>query len=180
MAYGLQGGILALALGLAGGAVRRSASGAALGGLTGLVIGAAVGAGASLGIFPIFFRNLDPISGDILLPLITHAVFWATLGAAAGLAYGVGHGGGLRFVLRAVSGGILGAALAVLVYEFLGALAFPQAKTDQPFASEPAARLLAQALTGLAITLGISLGARPKASRNPSPNRPEAVSGVPV
>jgi hypothetical protein len=63
-------------------------------------------------------------------------------------------------MLLAVLGGIAGAVCGVLVYEITGALVFSGAKTDQPYASEIPARLLAHAATGLAISLGVWMGRR--------------------
>jgi hypothetical protein len=153
--YGIQGAVLAMALGIAGGVTRRSRSSAIMGGLIGLVIGAVGGAGVSSILFPWFFRNLDPISGDLLLPLLTHFAIWSTLGVAAGVSYASALAGGARGMLLAVLGGIAGAVCGALVYEISGAIVFSGAKTDQPYASETPARLLAHAATGLAISLGV-------------------------
>lgn len=161
LAYGCQGAILGLALGLAGAAVRRSAKRAGVAAPSGLVVGGAAGAGASFGLFPVFFEHLDPISGDLLLPLATHVAVWSAVGASGGLAFGIGLGTGRAGVARSALGGLIGAALGALAYEFLGAFFLPQAKTDQPFAAEAAARLLAQALTGLAAAAGVAAAARP-------------------
>ena len=49
------------------------------------------------------------------------------VGAAAGLALGLGLGGGR--VARAIIGGILGAAVAAVIYEFGGAVVFPLDRT---------------------------------------------------
>ncbi len=170
LAYGLQGAILGLALGLAGAAVRRSARLAGLAGLVGMVVGGAAGAGASFGIFPIFFEHLDPISGDLLLPLAAHVAVWSAVGAAGGLAFGIGLGAGRGGIARSALGGLIGAALGALAYEFLGAFFFSQAKTDQPFAAEAAARLLAQALTGLSAAVGAAAAARPPHPQSPAPS----------
>ena len=168
LAYGLQGAILGLALGLAGAAVRRSAGVAPAAALVGLIGGGAAGAGVSFGLFPIFFRYLDPISGDLLLPLIAHSAVWSAVGAAGGLAFGIGRGGGPGRIAWAVLGGLAAAALGAVACEFLGAFIFPQAKTDMPVAAEPAARLLAITLFCLSTAAGAASTDRPS---SPGPAR---------
>jgi hypothetical protein len=154
LAYGLQGAILGLALGLAGAAVRRSAGAAPVAALAGLIGGGIAGAGVSFGLFPIFFRHLDPISGDLLLPLITHGAVWSAVGAAVGLAFGIGRGGGPGPIARAALGGLIAAALGAVACQLFGAFIFPQAKTDMPVAADPSARLVAIVLICLSIAAG--------------------------
>jgi hypothetical protein len=166
LAYGLQGAILGLALGLAGAAVRRSANTVPAAALAGLIGGGVAGSGLSFGLFPILFRQLDPISGDLVLPMIIHVAVWSVVGAAVGLAFGIGRRGGPVRIGRAVLGGLLGAALGAVAYQLLGAFFFPTAKSDMPIAAGAAARLLGLALTGLSTAAGVAIADRP--ARHPT------------
>jgi hypothetical protein len=155
LTYGLQGAILGVSLGLAGAVSRRSARAVAFAMLAGLIAGGAASAGLSAVVFPAFFRNFDPISGDLSLSLITHLAVFSVVGATSGLAFGIGLGGGPGRAARAALGGLVGAVVGSITYECIGAFAFPQARTDLPVAAEMLARLLAQALTGLAVSIGV-------------------------
>ena len=173
LAYGIDGALLGMCLGLAGAFVRRFSGAAAVAALVGLIVGGGAGAGASSGLFPIFLRHLDPISGDLLMPMIAHAAVWSALGSS-------GRPGvwdracGIRnpeTIVRAVLGGLTGAALGAIAFQFLGALCFPQSKTDMPLAAEPAARLLALALTCLSTAVGVAISDRPAMSHQGGPRR---------
>src|SRR5205814_1911460 len=118
LAYGGLGMVLGLALGAAGGLVRRSAIAAIAAGVAGLVLGGAAGAGATLTLLPSYHaaRAAAPdeeVTNDLTLALRTHGGIWIAIGAATGLALGLGLGGGAR-IARATFGGILGAALAAV------------------------------------------------------------------
>jgi hypothetical protein len=167
LAYGLQGAILAVSLGLAGAAARRSFGTVPAAALAGLIAGGGASAGLSAVIFPAFFRQFDPISGDLLPSLIAHAAAWSAVGAAGGLAFGIGLRVGPRDLARSVLGGLAGVAVGSIAYEFLGAFAFPQARTDLPLAASPTSRLLAQALIGMAVAAGTVAVSRPV--RPPTP-----------
>ena len=97
-------------------------------------------------------------TNDLALALRTHGGIWLAVGAAAGLALGLGLGGGTR-VARAFFGGILGAALATVIYEFAGALVFPMAQTFRPMAMELGPRLLAHLSVALCVSAGALWGA---------------------
>jgi hypothetical protein len=107
-----------------------------------------------------------------LLPLIFHLSLWTALGAAAGLAYGLGRAGPRpsRLVAGAL-GGLAGAAAAAFVYEVVGALAFPQDRTDEVFATTASARVLAHlcvaALVAVGAVLALSPRRRPEKSTAP-------------
>src|SRR5258705_4283196 len=91
LAYGLQGSILGLLLGLAGVVAGGGARAALLAIPAGLLVGG-LGAAASLGLFQLWMRHQDPIAGDLTLSLLTHGGAWAAVGAGAGLAFGLGLG----------------------------------------------------------------------------------------
>jgi hypothetical protein len=164
-AFAATGGLLGIALGLAGGASRRSVGSAASAGSTGLLLGAIGGAGVARLALPIIYSRLDPQASDLMLPMLAHEVLWSVAGVAGGLAFGLGAGGKGRW-LRTALGGFIGAAMAVVVYEFAGALGFPTHRTHLPLAGSPEARALAQLLVALGTAIGAVLAAdEPKARR---------------
>jgi hypothetical protein len=168
-----QGAILGVVLGLAGGLARRSARAGAAAAVAGGVLGAAAAAGAAFALLPIYYRTVEPTQNDLGIPMITHGGIWGAAGAAAGLAFGMGLGGRGRWARCAV-GGLLGGAAAALVYDFVGALAFPLDKTTQPLSVTMRARLLAHLAVGLLTAVGVAVAGTTVASRvRPVPsNRP--------
>ena len=169
LAYGLQGAILGLVLGLAGAAARGSAGAGA--GFTaaavGLLLGGTIGSGAAIGAFMALFRFVGANHEDLLPVLLAHEAAWAPIGAVGGLAFGLGLGGRGR-VARALAGGVLGAAVAVLMYEAGGSLLFPLDRTGDPVAATSMARLFAHGAVGLLTALGAVLfceTARPAPAR---------------
>jgi len=158
LAYGGLGMVLGLALGAAGGLARRSPRAAIAAGLTGLVLGGAVGAATTVLILPSYHatraeRTDENYNEDLVLALRTHGAIWLAVGAAAGLALGLGLGGGAN-VARALVGGILGAGLGTVIYEFGGAIGFPLAQTFRPMAPEAIPRLLAHLSVALCVAAG--------------------------
>jgi hypothetical protein len=172
LTYGLQGAILGLMLGLAGGLARRSPA-AAVGAVV-LGVGAAGSAGALAArvLIPVFFRNVDDQAADLTLPLLVHGGLWCPIGAAAGLALGFGRGGWVCGA-RAALGGLLGAVVGTMVYEAGGALLFPLAKTVLPIPLSVGARGLAH----LAVAAPVALCAA-VASQAPNPRPGPAPGGV--
>lgn len=153
IAYGSLGILLGLGLGLAGGSTRGAEGRALPGALSGIVLGGVAGAGASLLILPLYHAarkasNDDDVNLDLALALVTHGGIWLAIGAAAGAALGLGQGGSYR-IPRGVVGGILGAGLAAVIYEVVGALAFPLAQTFRPRATTWPARLMAHLLVAM-------------------------------
>jgi hypothetical protein len=114
-------------------------------GAAGLGLGGLAGAGATYalcGVFHELFRaSNEAFSKDLLRPLLMHGGMWLPAGLFGGLALGLGLGGWKRGIQTAF-GGLLGAAIAVVAFEIVGALAFPTAKTAHPVATEAGARLL--------------------------------------
>jgi hypothetical protein len=158
LSYGVLGALLGLALGAAGGLARRSPRAAVTAALIGLVLGAAAGTGTTFLLLPWYHAsrgvpNMDNATQELGLALATHGGIWVAVGAAAGLALGLGLGG--RRVAQAIIGGILGAAVAAVLYDFGGGIVFPMDKTFGPTAMAPAPRLLAH----LAVALFVSAGA---------------------
>src|SRR4051794_30593576 len=157
MTYGGLGALLGLALGAAGGMARRSPRAAITAALIGLVLGAAAGFGTTFLLLPWFHAHYtmpgdDSFTQELGLALSTHGGIWMGIGAAAGLALGLGLGGGR--VSRAIVGGVLGAAVAALIYEIGAAAAFPMDQTFLPLAIKPAPRLLAHLAASLCVSAG--------------------------
>jgi len=152
-AFGFMGGLFGLAFGLAGGAARRSIVAAVSSGVVGLLAGALGTGGAAWLILPIFYARLDPQSGDLVMPLLTHGAIWCAAGAAGGLAFGLGVGGRGRW-LRTALGGLVGAGLATVAYELIGALGFPTLGTHLPLSNAPITRGLAQILVAIGTGIG--------------------------
>jgi hypothetical protein len=161
LAYGGLGMVVGLALGAAGGLARRSTAAAIAAGITGLILGGAAGAGATLALLPSYHATRAAASdenytNDLALALRTHGGIWLAVGAAAGLALGIGLGGGARMA-RAFIGGILGAVVAAVIYEFGGAVLFPVAETFRPMAADPIPRLLAHLAVAVCVAAGALL-----------------------
>ena len=71
-------------------------------------------------------------------------------------------------------GGLVGAAAATVVYEFVGALAFASDKTDMPLSASITTRGMAQLLVPLLSALGavlaLRLSAKPAGRADPALN----------
>jgi hypothetical protein len=176
LAYGGLGMVLGLALGVAGGLARRSMGAAIAAGVVGMVLGAAAGAGMTSLLLPFYHSTRATLqeadhNNDLALALRTHGGIWLAIGAAAGLALGIGLGGGARMA-RALIGGILGAGVAAVIYEFGGAILFPVAETFQPMAKEMIPRLSAHLAVALCVAAGALLVADHLTLRRATP-RPD-------
>jgi hypothetical protein len=161
LAYGGLGMLLGMVMGATGGQARRSSRAAIAAGVTGLVLGGAAGAGATLALLPSYHRARaaatdEDYTKDLALAMRTHGGIWIAVGAAAGLALGIGLGGGPRMV-RAVIGGILGACVAAVIYEFGGAVLFPLSQTFRPMAYDVVPRLFAHLSVALCVSAGALL-----------------------
>jgi hypothetical protein len=145
------GATLGLGLGLVGGLARGSIASAIRGGLAGLLLGGVAGGGAAMGLLSIYYANYDPRTEDLLLSLATHAGPAAAIGAATGAALGLGLRGR---VIQALAGGMLGAIGGAVLYEIIGALALPFARTGAPMAAAMGPRLLLPLLIAVPAALG--------------------------
>ncbi len=171
LTFTAMGGFLGLTMGLAGGLARRSVLASSLAAIGGLLLGTAAGASTALGLVSNFYKKYDPQLGDLTLPLLTHGGIWSAVGAIGGLAFGLGLGGNGRWKATVV-GGLVGAAAATVIYEFVGALAFATNKTDLPVSSSITTRGMAQLLVAILSAVGMVLALRQ------SPKR-ETTSSVP-
>jgi hypothetical protein len=157
LSSGLFGALLGAVLGACGGLGRRSAAAARRAALIGLLIGAVAGTGAALAIVPQYFRWYLRLRPEGLIPpLLLHGGIWGAIGAAGGLAFGLGRGGRGQ-AAQALLGGLLGALQGAVLYELIGALAFPTSRTDQPAAADWTPRLLARLLVAGLAALGAAL-----------------------
>ena len=147
------GGFLGLAMGLTGGLARRSVPAGIRAAIVGFVLGAAAEAFLAYGVVSMFFKRYDPLAGDLALPLLTHGAIWLAVGAIGGLAFGLGLGGQGRWRSTLV-GGLLGAAVATVVYEIGGALVFASSKTELPLSSTVTTRAIALLLVATFSAVG--------------------------
>ena len=85
--------------------------------------------------------------------MLSHEVLWSVAGAVGGLVCAIGAGGRDRSKRMAL-GGWLGAALATVGYELVGALAFPTHQAQLPVSDSPQTRALAHGLLALGAALG--------------------------
>ena len=158
-AFGTMGGLLGIAFGLAGGGCRRSVRSAGMAGAVGLLAGSAAVAVVSWVVLPFVYTRMDPQSHELGAPLLYHELLWSVAGAVGGAAFGLGTGGRGLWV-RTAFGGWVGAALAIVVYELVGALAFPSHQTQFPLAGSPETRAMASILVALGAGIGIVLAAK--------------------
>jgi hypothetical protein len=159
LACGLMGAAVGIVLGLAGGLARRSPRASAVAAFLGLFMGAAAGGGSALAAVPLasHVRERDPgnMATEMASSLLVHGLPWAAVGAVGGLAFGIGLGGRDR-ASRGLLAGLLGAIAGAFLYEILGALVLPSAKTDEPIAASWGIRLLAQLLAVILPAVGIA------------------------
>ncbi len=149
------GGFLGLAMGLAGGLARRSILAGIRAAIFGFVLGAAAEGILAYLVVSMFFKRYDQLAGDLALPLLTHGAIWLAVGAIGGLAFGLGLGGQDRWRSTLV-GGLLGAAVATVVYEIGGALVFASSKTELPLSSSVTTRAIALLLVALFSAVGVA------------------------
>jgi hypothetical protein len=177
LAYGILGGATGLALGVVAGLSRRSARGALVGGLTGLALGCVAPALVSPWVVPFHRALYAPESPDLKLPVLIHGAIWCALGVGAGLGFGVGLGGWRRAASAAL-GGLVGAALATLLYDVVGAAAFAGSRADLPIPDTAAARLLGRVLVASGVGLGAALAVREAGPRRQAVDKPAAPGGA--
>jgi hypothetical protein len=156
--FGTLGGLLGLSLGFVGGLSRRSAIAAVSAAVFGLILGAAAGALPAFVVMPWQWnhRHDDPFNASMIQPMLIHAALWSALGAAAGLAYAIGRARpSLPSLAEGLLGGLLGAVVGTAVYDLVGAVEFPFAKTSEPFAETSGTRLLAHLCVAAFVAAGV-------------------------
>jgi hypothetical protein len=161
LGFSILGTLLGLALGGAGGLARRSSRQALMAGLAGLVLGGALVPAVTLAALPLYYRvkDLDRSQDDLVLALGTHVGIWSMIGISGAMAFAFGLGGRRQLVCT-LCGGLVGAMLGTVVFEFLGAVAFPiDAYAAEPVSNTPGSRLLARLLVAIGISCGAVVGA---------------------
>lgn len=176
LAHGLQGALLGLTLGIAGGLARRPPRVSVVPSLVGLATGGVLGAATSYGVFTAFHTLTDANSSELIPSLLAHGGLAALVGASGGLAFGLASEGWGR-AGRCAIGGMAGAVLGAVLFEVVGAVVFPVAKTGDPIAAEGSARLLWHALVNLLAALGAAAVAEApakvtKSTPTPAPTGP--------
>lgn len=154
VAYGLLGAFTGLALGLIGGLSTRSARNAMAGGLTGLILGGLAPALVAPWVVPYHRHLYWPETPDLKLPIMVHGAMWCALGLAAGIAFAIGLGDRRR-IAQAAIGGLIGALVATVLFDAVGAIAFPHSRADLPIAETMSLRLISR----LFVAAGVALGA---------------------
>ncbi len=162
LAFASLGAALGLALGVAGGSARQSARAASIAGISGAILGAVAGAAMTQLLLPIYFRFHDPDHEDLRLVFLIQGGIGAVIGAAGGAALALGIGLGDRGrAVRAILGGLLGGIAGVVVYEFVGILAFPLDETTMPISATGGTRLLARLAVAVLASAGAAMNAWP-------------------
>jgi hypothetical protein len=136
----------------AAGAASRSAKAVLTAALAGAGLGAALGAASPYLVLPAYDHYRQVHGGDLPASMIVHASLWGGIGTAAGLALGLGLGGRSR-PWKGALGGLLGTLLGVVLFDLVGALAFPLYETGLPDSTSTWTRLLARLLVALAVAV---------------------------
>lgn len=166
LAFAALAGACGLLLGAAGGLARRSARGALAGAATGVVLAVGAEAAAAAILLPIAGAHRAELNEDLLLPLLILGGIWAALGLGAGVGFGVGLGGRDRIV-RGAAGGLMGGAVATVLFLLAGAMAFPLAQASSPNPTSAAVRFLARAAVGLGVAAGAAAAVQAGGARPP-------------
>jgi hypothetical protein len=157
--FGAFGALLGLMLGLAGGWARGNTRAAWSAGASGLIAGLVTGAAAPPLVVRAYHHWQSDGADDLIVSMAMHSGLLISLGAAAGLALAIGSGN-MRRLAHAALGGAIGAVLGAVLYDLIGAFAFPFANTADPLATTAAARFLELIVPAIAIALGAASAAR--------------------
>ena len=165
-----MGGLLGIAMGLAGGLVQRSLTRIVLAGIVGAILGVLGGAlGGLLG--DLIYNFVKPAGGPITLTgtSVIEVVALGLLGAGIGIGVGLTLGA-QQPTVESTLFGLLGGAVAGLLYPIITAAALPLVVTESLIPMDAKARLLWILIT--AVCLGLILpmaGSRRRpASRTPA------------
>ncbi|WP_422927081.1 hypothetical protein [Singulisphaera sp. PoT] len=156
LTYGILGALTTATIGLVVGRLFGGRS-AILSLLGGLVVGGVLGGGAAAILAPVIL-NYQDLTGsmELFLPLFVHGGIFGAIGAAVGLVASFGTKD-RRQILASVLGGALGAIAGGVVYDIIGAIAFPMDETAQPISATTITRLLAFTLTSIGAAVGTVL-----------------------
>jgi hypothetical protein len=169
LAFAILGCILGLAMGFAGGIAGGNFARGVVVGLGAQAAGGLVGTLASLALLQLFYRSYVRDTNDLLSPILIHGGIWAAIGAVAALAFGLGMGCAPRRLLVAALDACVGAFLAAILFQLLGASQFPESGSADPVANSPFVRLVAMLLVTCLVALGAARGALSRAPLSPSP-----------
>jgi hypothetical protein len=154
LAFGALGAVLGLALGLAGGFARGSAGAALIAALVGSILGGIAATAITWALQPIYYKYINLDTNDLLMAILFQGLICSVIGALGGAAFSIGLGQWKR-AASSLFGGLLGAMAGVLVYEIVGAIAFPGDGVTSPLSFTSGTRLFAR----LAVTTLASAGA---------------------
>ena len=87
--FSTMGGLLGLAMGMAGGLARGSIIRGAWAAIVGFLLGTIVATSAALVFVSLFYKKHDPETADLVLPMLMHGAIWSAVGAIGGLAFGL-------------------------------------------------------------------------------------------
>lgn len=153
---GALGGLLGLALALAGGWVARDRHRATRGGLVGLILGAGAGAAMGLVCVPLFYQFLTP-GGGLAVPILCYAGLLLPATAVGALAFSIGVGQ-KHALASSVLAALLGGAVAVVVLVMVNSLAFPLDQEPALIPGDRPARLVIHVSLALCVALFVALG----------------------
>jgi hypothetical protein len=122
--------------------------------LAGSIVGGSAAAALTWLLEPIYFKYLNLDTNDLLMAILFQGGIWSVIGALGGAAFGIGIGDPKR-VASALFGGLLGAMAGVLLYQMVGAMAFPGDRLTNPLSNTPSTRLFAR----LSVSVLASAGA---------------------
>jgi hypothetical protein len=140
--FGISGGLLVLAAGVAGCEAFRRLGMPLVAGLVLAVAWSALCGVTAWFALPLYDRAVDAAYPEMAVSIVSHLLLWVPLGAGAGVALAVALGRPREAATAAVAGAV-GVILGVFVFEFLGALLFPLADTGRPLPATSITRLLA-------------------------------------
>jgi hypothetical protein len=158
LSVAILGGVMAFAMGLAGGLVSRSIVRGLLVGTSAAIICALTGAGIARLVLPFFYRRLAPDPNDVMTPILIHGGMWTALAAVSAVAFAIGIKARRDFFYIVVNA-CIAAFSASFLYHTAAEGLFPTANSSEPIATAPAARLLAATLVTLLVAVGAASGA---------------------
>jgi hypothetical protein len=162
IAYGLLAGLAGVYLAVAGGLARRSFSDTPKAAIIALIVGAGLAVALAYWLVPWYFRWIDlaleaDVNNDPARGFIIHLGIWISAAVAAGLGLGLASGEGEK-VLPGIIGGLLGVALAAIIYESIGYAVFLSEDAASPVPGTSLTRLIAHMLVGVLVAVGAAWG----------------------
>jgi hypothetical protein len=156
IAFGVLGAVLGLALGRAGGVVIGSSRSGARAGWIGFVVAGVLGVVMAFPVVPLYYKFSSEASG-LTVPLAAHAALLLPLAAACGFALGMGLAG-RQTAIRGMLSALMGALIAVLVFEMVNSMAFPLEQDPALVPGDRIARLVTHLCSALFVAGFAALG----------------------